>query len=115
MERCDRGLETKKRTDTGLGWSDLLLAYRVEQSQAAAAELLERLAPWLTNARKSLLVAPPFADAEDVAQQLVVQVLVKAGRWVPDCEDQWIPRKLVEEAERRVRQRLRNERRQQPL
>lgn len=101
--------------ETGLSWSDLLLAYRLDRSAAASAALLERLAPWLTNARKVLLEAPPFADAEDVAQQLSLEVLAKAARWVPVCEDRWIPRKLVEEAERRVRRALRRERNRQHL
>jgi DNA-directed RNA polymerase specialized sigma24 family protein len=77
--------------------------------------LLERLGPWLTNARKALLEAPPFADAEDIAQQLHLEVLAKAARWLPGCEDKWIPRKLVEEAERRVRKALRRERSRQHL
>jgi hypothetical protein len=108
----DRQTET---AETGLSWSDLLLAYRIERSQAAAAALLERLGPWLTNARKGLLEAPPFADEDDIAQQLVLDVLDKAGRWEPSCEDRWIPRKLVDDAERRVRKRLRRERGRQPL
>lgn len=98
-----------------LSWSDLLAVYRKGRSQVSAAALLDRLGPWLANARKALLAAPPVADADDIAQQLSLEVLAKATRWVPQCEDQWIPRKLVEEAERRVRQALRRERQLQPI
>jgi DNA-directed RNA polymerase specialized sigma24 family protein len=115
METWDGDPEKEEQADSGLSWSDLLLAYRSERSQAAASALLERLGPWLTKASKTLLEAPPFADAEDIAQQLYLQVLAKAARWVPECEDQWIPRKLVEEAERRVRTQLRRARKRQPV
>ncbi len=101
--------------EPGLSWSDLLLAYQLRPSESASAALLERLGPWLTNARKALLDAPPFADADDVAQQLSLEVLAKAARWRPRCEDRWIPRRLVEEAERRVRTALRRERARPPL
>ena len=112
MEANDSDTE---RAEQGLSWSDLLLAYRVERSQQAAAALIERLGPWLTNARKSLLEAPPFADEDDIAQQLVLEALARAAWWQPDCEERWIPRRLVEAAERRVRRALRRERRHQPL
>ena len=71
--------------------------------------LLDRLGPWLTSARKTLQAVPPFADSEDVAQQLVLEVLTVAARWRPHCEDCWIPRRLVEAAARRVRRSLRRE------
>ncbi len=96
--------------DASLSWSDLLAAYRVAPSDRWSAVLLDHLGPWLTNARKTLLEVPPVADAEDVAQQLVLEVLKIAARWRPRCEDQWIPRKLVEAAARRVRLSLRRER-----
>jgi DNA-directed RNA polymerase specialized sigma24 family protein len=117
MEASDIRAEDRETepAEDGLSWSKLILAYRLEHSQTAATALVERLGPWLTNARKALLEAPPFADEEDVAQQLVLEVLAKAVRWQPACEDQWIPRKLVDEAERRVRKRLRRERGRQPL
>ena len=114
MEASDIERDAEPAED-GLNWSDLLLAYRVERSQPAAAALIERLGPWLTNARKSLVEAPPFADKEDVAQQLGLEVLARAAEWQPDCQDRWIPRRLVEAAERRVRRTLRRERRHQSL
>src|SRR2546423_9762547 len=92
-----------------LSWSELLSAYRHAPTTEFSSVLVERLGPWLTNARKTLLAAPPFADAEDVAQQLVVEVLRLAARWKPGCEDRWIPRRLVEAATRRVRRSLRRE------
>lgn len=115
LSDTDPESQETESAETGISWSDLLLAYRLERNESAAAELLERLGPWLTNARKALLQAPPFADADDVAQQLIVEVLAKAARWVPGCEEKWIPRKLVEEAERRVRKALRRERCRQYL
>ena len=115
METCRTDLEVHEPAKGELSWSDLLSVYRNERSQVSAAELLDRLAPWLTNARKALLAAPPFADDDDIAQQLRLEVLAKAARWVPQCADQWIPRKLAEEAERRVRRVLQRERRRQPV
>jgi hypothetical protein len=115
METCKRNLEVDEPASDELSWSDLLAAYRNERSQVSAMALLDRLGPWLTNARKALQAAPPFADADDTAQQLNLEVLAKAARWVPHCEDQWIPRRLAEEAERRVRGVLRRERSRQPV
>lgn len=112
MESSDieSGGQEAQPGEQGLSWWELLQAYRLEPSEESSAALLERLGPWLTNARKALLDSPPLADGEDVAQQLIVEVLDKAARWQPRCEDRWIPRKLVEEAERRVRNALRRER-----
>jgi len=115
METCRTDLEIDEPAKDEVSWSELLAAYRSERSQVSAAALLVRLGPWLTNARKALLAAPPFADADDIAQQLSLEVLAKAARWVPRCEDQWIPRRLAEEAERRVRRVLRRERIRQPV
>src|SRR3989442_2098656 len=115
METCRTDLEIHEPAKGELSWSDLLAVYRNERSQVSAAALLDRLAPWLTKARKALLAAPPFADDDDIAQQLRLEVLAKAARWVPQCADQWIPRKLAEEAQRRVRRVLQRERRRQPV
>src|SRR2546426_5288752 len=115
MEYCRTDLEVDEPAKDEVSWSELLAAYRSERSQVSAAALLVRLGPWLTNARKALLAAPPFADADDIAQQLRLEVLAKAARWVPQCADQWIPRRLAEEAERRVRRVLRRERIRQPV
>jgi len=57
-----------------------------------------------------LVAAPPYLDDEDIAQQLALEVLRTAGRWWPGCADNWIARRLVEDAERSVRRRLRRER-----
>lgn len=91
-------------------WSELLAAYRLAPSDQTSSLLVERLGPWLTSARKRLHAVPPSTDDHDVAQQLVLEVLAIAARWRPHCEDQWIPRKLVEAAERRVRRSLSRER-----
>jgi len=88
----------------------LLEAYRLDPNPATSSDLLDRLGPWLTSARRRLVAAPPYLDDEDIAQHLVVEVLRTAGRWWPGCEDNWIARRLVEDAERGVRQRLRRER-----
>lgn len=113
METCKTDLKVDEPAKAELSWSELLAVYRNEHSQASAAALLDRLGPWLTNAQKALLAAPPLADADDIAQELRLEVLAKAARWVPQCEEQWIPRRLVEQAERRVRRMLRRERRHQ--
>jgi len=83
-------------------WSELLEAYRVGPRQQWSAVLLERLHPWLSAARRQPHAVPPYLDREDVAQELVLEVLRIASRWRPICEDHWIPRRLVERAARRV-------------
>jgi len=64
--------------------------------------LLERLGPWLAVARRHLPARPPYLDAEDVAQELTLEVLRIAAGWRPHCEDRWVPRRLVERAARHV-------------
>ena len=93
-----------------LSWAELLLAYRIGRGERAAAGLLDRLGPWLINARKTLAAASPVLDSDDIAQELVVRILARASQWEPNCEDRWIPRRLVEPVERTVRQTLRAER-----
>lgn len=83
-------------------WAGLLEAYRTGPKQKWSALLIERLGPWLTAARKQLHAVPPYLDQEDVAQELVLEVLRIASRWRPVCEDRWIPRRLVERAARRI-------------
>ena len=96
--------------ETNLSWSALLAAYRLGPKDSWSGSLIERLGPWLTKARHRLIAVPPFLDNDDIAQQLVVEVLRIAARWRPQCEDRWIPRRLVEAAERRVRIGLSRER-----
>jgi len=96
--------------ETDLSWSALLAAYRLGPKESWSGPLIDRLGPWLTKARHRLIAVPPFLDNEDIAQQLVVEVLRIAARWRPQCEDRWIPRRLVEAAERRVRMGLARER-----
>jgi hypothetical protein len=86
-----------------LTWTALLEAYRLGPKEKWSGPLIERLAPWLASARQRLFAVPPYIDDEDVAQQLVFVVLRVAARWQPRCEDHWVPRKLVEAAEGRVR------------
>ncbi len=97
--------ETMAATDAGgvpVTWTELLEAYRIGPKPKWAALLLERLGPWLTAARQQLHAVPPYLDGDDVAQQLVLEVLQIASRWRPVCEDRWIPRRLVERAARKV-------------
>src|SRR5712692_1248842 len=95
---------------TILSWSALLAAYRLGPKESWSGPLIDRLGPWLTKARHRLIAVPPYLDTDDIAQQLVVEVLRIAARWRPRCEDRWIPRRLVEGAERRVRTGLSRER-----
>jgi hypothetical protein len=83
-------------------WAELLEAYRTGPRQKWSALLIERLGPWLTAARQQLYAVPPYLEQEDVAQELVLEVLRIASRWRPVCEDRWIPRRLVERAARKV-------------
>jgi hypothetical protein len=96
-------------------WSALLAAYRSDPRQQSAARLVERLGPWLTAARRRLRAVPPHLDQDDVAQQLIVEVLQIAAQWRPACEDRWIPRRLVERAERKLLKSLLKENLNQPL
>src|SRR2546421_725520 len=64
METCRTDLEVDEPAKDEPSWSELLAAYRSDRSQVSAAALLVRLGPWLTNARKALLAAPPFAVAD---------------------------------------------------
>lgn len=91
-------------------WSELLAAYRREPKGYWAGLLVQRLGPWLTAARRQLHPVGPYFDAEDVSQQLLLEVLRIARRWHPTCEDNWIPRRLVERAGRRVLKSLLRER-----
>jgi hypothetical protein len=112
MESTDNNpaIPAAKPAEPELSWSDLLAAYRLGPKDRWSGRLLDRLGPWLTSARKTLFTVPARADSDDVAQQLVLEVLVIAARWVPQCEDRWIPRKLVEAAARRTRCKLQRER-----
>jgi hypothetical protein len=83
-------------------WAGLLEAYRMGPKQRWSGLLVDRLGPWLTAARRQLHAVPPYFDQEDVAQQLVLEVLQIASRWRPSCEDRWIPRRLVERAARKL-------------
>src|SRR6266851_9166055 len=83
-------------------WAGLLEAYRTGSKQKWSTLLIERLGPWLTAARKQLHAVPPYLDQEDIAQELILEVLRIASRWRPLCEDRWIPRRLVERAARKV-------------
>jgi DNA-directed RNA polymerase specialized sigma24 family protein len=98
------GVETKDRDEAGrpVAWADLLEAYRTGDRERWSGRIIERLGPWLTAARRQLHAVPPYLDEEDVAQELLVEVLRTASRWRPVCEDRWIPRRLVERAARRV-------------
>jgi hypothetical protein len=112
MEVSDaqRSATSTKAPSAELSWSALLAAYRLGPKEQWSGLLLEGLGPWLTNARQALVAVAPYLDDEDIAQQLVLEVLRIAARWQPLCEDSWIPRKLVEDAERRVRKALKRER-----
>lgn len=83
-------------------WAALLAAYQRGPKQKWSHLLIERLGPWLTAARQQLYAVPPYLEQEDIAQELVAEVLRIASRWHPACEDQWIPRRLVERAARKL-------------
>ena len=110
MERSDRETQLNESTRPVMGWSNLLAAYQAEPVEKWSGLLIESLGPWLTNARKNLIAVPPFLDDDDVAQQLLLEVLRTASTWQPGCEDCWIPRRLVEAAERSVYEKLKRER-----
>src|SRR5713226_7837134 len=107
---AETGGRSSGQPETDHSWSALLAAYRLGPKADWSGPLIERLGPWLTRARHRLVAVPPFLDRDDTAQQLVLEVLRIAARWRPQGDDCWIPRKLVEAAERRVRKRLSRER-----
>jgi hypothetical protein len=102
--------QANRPAETEFSWAALLAAFRLGPRERWSGLLIERLGPWLIRARQRLIAVPPLLDRDDIAQQLVLEVLRIAARWRPQCEDCWIPRKLVEAAERRVRKRLSRER-----
>lgn len=102
METTDAETPATNHGGVPVTWGGLLEAYRTGSKQQWSALLIERLGPWLTAARRQLYAAPPYLDQEDVAQQLVLEVLNIASRWRPVCEDRWIPRRLVERAARKL-------------
>jgi len=85
-----------------ISWAGLLEAYRIGPKNKWSGLLIARLVPWLSAARQQLHEVPPYLDRDDIAQQLVLEVLQIAARWRPVCEDRWIPRRLVERAARKV-------------
>jgi len=87
-------------------WAELLEAYRGEPGERWSGQLLERLRPWLLAARRQIYAVPPHYDREDLSQELVLEVLRIARRWRPICAEEWIPRRLVERAARRVIKKL---------
>ncbi len=106
----ETGPRSSGQGESDLSWSALLAAYRLGPKVEWSGLLIERLGPWLTRARQRLIAVPPFLDRDDIAQQLVLEVLRIGARWRPQSEDCWIPRKLVQAAERRVRKGLTRER-----
>ena len=102
METTDAETPATNHGGVAVTWGCLLEAYRTGPRQQWSGVLIERLGPWLTAARRQLYAAPPYLDQEDVAQQLVLEVLNIASRWRPVCEDRWIPRRLVERAARKL-------------
>ena len=104
MDECNTEINTVAggQADTPVSWAALLQAYRLGPRARWSGLLIERLGPWLSAARRQLPAVPPYLDPDDVAQQLIVEVLQIASRWQPLCEDRWIPRRLVERAARKL-------------
>jgi DNA-directed RNA polymerase specialized sigma24 family protein len=91
-----------RKTIADVGWRELLMSYRSEDHQAAAAEVLQRLGSaieWLARRQRGSAVA----DSDDMRQELSLAVLEHALTMrVPEA-DRWIPRMLVERAIRSAR------------
>jgi len=102
VETTDAEDPTLVGAAAALTWTGLLDAYRTGDRQRWSGELIERLGPGLTAARRQLHAVPPYLDQEDLAQELLLEVLRIASRWRPVCEDRWIPRRLVERAARNI-------------
>jgi hypothetical protein len=102
VEKIDAEDLTLAGAAAALTWTALLEAYRTGDRQRWSGQLIDRLGPWLTAARRQLHAVPPYLDDEDIAQELLTEVLRIASRWRPVCEDRWVPRRLVERAARNI-------------
>src|SRR5258708_8154550 len=83
-------------------WAQLVRTYKDSPDSKSAAELIQALTPQLRARAASIPAAPPVIGADDIWQQLCVEVLVAARTLAPPSDPQWVPHKLVQRAGRIV-------------
>src|SRR5258708_37905892 len=83
-------------------WAQLVRTYKDSPASKSAAELIQALTPQLRARAASIPAAPPVIGADDIWQQLCVEVLVAAPTLAPPPDPQWVPHKLVRRAGRVV-------------
>src|SRR5258708_36768876 len=91
-------MEGNQSTD----WAQLVRTYKDSPDSKSAAELIQALTPQLRARAASIPAAPPIIGADDIWQQLCVEVLVAARTLAPPSDPQWVPHKLVQRAGRIV-------------
>src|SRR5258708_38822388 len=83
-------------------WAQLVRTYKDSPDSKSAAELIQALTPQLRARAASIPAAPPVIGADDIWQQLCVEVLVAARHPAPPSDPQWGPHKPVQAAGRIV-------------
>ena len=89
--------------------ADLVRRYQESDRQTWAPALLEAMAPALIPWLARVNGEPPYLSREDVAQQLVVELLSKALELDLNRDSQHIARRLLRKAAHRVAEQLRQE------
>jgi hypothetical protein len=103
----------RRSRDGGRSLMAIVLAYREGPRKVWGPVLLELMAPSLLARLRRLRTEPPVMEAEDVRQQLVVELLLAAARMPLPQEPGYLRSRLMARANQGVRRRLRREARRQ--
>lgn len=103
----------RRARDGGRSLMAIVLAYREGPREVWGPVLLELMAPSLLARLKRLRTEPPVMDAEDVRQELVVELLLAAARMPLPEEPGYLRSRLMARANQGVRRRLQREGRRQ--
>lgn len=103
----------RRSRDGGRSLMAIVLAYRQGPRKLWGPVLLELMAPSLLARLKRLRTEPPVMDAEDVRQQLVMELLLAAARMPLPEEPGYLRSRLMARANQGVRRRLEREGRRQ--
>jgi DNA-directed RNA polymerase specialized sigma24 family protein len=83
-------------------WAQLVRTYRESPDSKSAAALIEALTPLLHARAARIPGAPPVIGADDIWQQLCLEVLVAARTMALPPNPRWVLHKLVQRAGRVV-------------
>lgn len=103
----------RRSRDGGRSLMAIVLAYREGPRELWGPVLLELMAPSLVARLQRLRTEPPVMDADDVRQQLVMELLLAAARMPLPKEPGYLRSRLMARANQGVRRRLERERRRQ--